>query len=118
GARQRSPRHAGAGEGRAPAHSSRCRFRADHPPGTSGLGAPARLAANVVTTEDQPRMAPNTTNTRQLAALVDAKLQVLKVLVRLSRRQVELIDTGDMTMLIKLLAAKQTVMGQLQALEQ
>jgi len=63
-------------------------------------------------------MAPNTTNTRQLAALVDAKLQVLKVLVRLSRRQVELIDTGDMTMLIKLLAAKQTVMGQLQALEQ
>ena len=41
-------------------------------------------------------MTPNTTNTRQLATLVDAKLQVLKVLVRLSRRQVELIEAGDM----------------------
>jgi|SRR6476661_5436152 len=63
-------------------------------------------------------MSTITTNTEQLAALVDAKLQVLKVLVRLSRRQVEMIETGDMTMLIKLLAAKQTVMSQLQAIEQ
>jgi uncharacterized protein YhaN len=63
-------------------------------------------------------MTPNSTNTQHLSALVDAKFQVLKVLVRLSRRQVELIEAGDMTMLIKLLAAKQTVMGQLQAIEQ
>lgn len=63
-------------------------------------------------------MSANTTNTEQLAALIDSKLQVLKILVRLSRRQVELIDAGEMTMLIKLLAAKQTVMGQLQAIEQ
>jgi hypothetical protein len=57
-------------------------------------------------------------NTEHLAALVDAKLQVLKILVRLSRRQIELIEAGEMGTLIKLLAAKQTVMTQLQKLEQ
>jgi hypothetical protein len=62
-------------------------------------------------------MSSNATTTEQLAALVDAKLQVLKVLVRLSRRQIELIEAGDMSMLIKLLSAKQTVMGQLQSIE-
>jgi hypothetical protein len=56
--------------------------------------------------------------TDQLAALIAAKLQVLQVLVRISRRQLELIDAGEMTALVKLLASKQTVMNQLQSLEQ
>src|SRR5262245_28607366 len=63
-------------------------------------------------------MSSNHAHTDQLAALLAGKLQVLDVLVRLSRRQLELIDAAEMTALVKLLAAKQTVMGQLQALEQ
>ena len=43
---------------------------------------------------------------------------MLEILVQLSRRQTELIDAGEMTSLIKLLAGKQTVMGQLQTIEQ
>jgi hypothetical protein len=70
-----------------------------------------------MTAEDEYRMSSDIANTEQLAALVAAKLQVLKVLVQLSRRQTELIDAGEMTILIKLLAAKQTVMNQLQTLE-
>jgi hypothetical protein len=62
-------------------------------------------------------MSPYATSTVQLAELIATKLQVLKVLVRLSRRQVELIEIGEMATLIKLLAAKQTVMNQLQAIE-
>jgi len=62
-------------------------------------------------------MSPYTTSTIYLAELIAAKLQVLKVLVQLSRRQVELIGAGEMATLIKLLAAKQTVMNQLQAIE-
>jgi FlgN protein len=67
--------------------------------------------------DEKTRMSPYTTSTAQLAELIAAKLQVLRVLVRLSRRQVELIGGGDMATLIKLLAAKQTVMNQLQAIE-
>src|SRR4051794_16812336 len=63
-------------------------------------------------------MSSNSANTEQLAALVAAKMQVLKVLVQLARRQIEMIDAGEMTSLIKLLAAKQTVMGHLQSIEQ
>ena len=43
---------------------------------------------------------------------------MLQVLERLSRRQLELIDSGEITALVKLLASKQTVMNQLQSLEQ
>src|SRR5262245_60368549 len=68
--------------------------------------------------KDQVRMSPSKNNTERLAALIAAKLQVLKILVQLSRRQIELIEAGEMTTLIKLLAAKQTVMAQLQAVEQ
>jgi flagellar biosynthesis/type III secretory pathway chaperone len=63
-------------------------------------------------------MSPQSTNTAQLAELVAAKQQVLEILVRLSRRQVLLIGAGDMTSLLKLLGGKQTVMHQLQAIEQ
>ena len=62
-------------------------------------------------------MSKLTTDTEQLAALVAAKLQVLEILVRLSRHQVEVIEAGDMTLLMKLLAGKQTVMSQLQTIE-
>jgi flagellar biosynthesis/type III secretory pathway chaperone len=62
-------------------------------------------------------MSSPTTNTEQLAALITTKQQVLEILVQLSRRQLALIDAGEMTTLIKLLAGKQTVMNQLQTLE-
>ena len=56
-------------------------------------------------------------DTNRLAALIAAKVQVLEILARLSRRQLALIDAGEMTALVKLLASKQTVMAQLQTLE-
>jgi len=62
-------------------------------------------------------MSPETTPCEQLAALVAAKLHVLKVLVQLSQRQIDLIEAGEINTLIKLLAAKQTVMRQLQTIE-
>jgi hypothetical protein len=62
-------------------------------------------------------MAQSTTKTEQLAALVAAKQHVLEILVQLSRRQLEVIATGDMTLLMKVLSAKQTVMSQLQTIE-
>ena len=42
---------------------------------------------------------------------------MLEILGQLSRRQLSLIDAGEMTTLLKLLAGKQTVMNQLQILE-
>jgi len=62
-------------------------------------------------------MASTTTNTERLAALITTKQQVLEILVQLSRRQLALIDAGEMTPLLKLRAGKQTVMTQLQTLE-
>jgi flagellar biosynthesis/type III secretory pathway chaperone len=58
-----------------------------------------------------------TTDTTRLAALISAKLQVLEILVRLSRRQLELIAAGDTPVLLKLLTAKETVLAQLQTVE-
>ena len=54
-------------------------------------------------------------NTDKLAALIAAKLRLVELLARLGRRQLELIDGGEMTDLVKLLAAKQTVLDELQA---
>ena len=62
-------------------------------------------------------MSSSTIHTEKLAALITTKQQVLEILVQLSRRQLALIDAGEMTTLIKLLAGKQTVMNQLQTLE-
>lgn len=53
----------------------------------------------------------------RLAQLVDCKLQVLQVLQKLAQQQLELIMGGDMTGLLKLLSAKQTVMDQLSKVE-
>jgi len=55
--------------------------------------------------------------TVRLAALISAKLQVLEILTRLSRRQLELIAGADSAALVKLLTAKETVLSQLQAIE-
>jgi hypothetical protein len=55
--------------------------------------------------------------TERLAALITAKRDALELVARLSRQQLELVRAGEMTWLIKLLAAKQTMLGQLQAIE-
>jgi hypothetical protein len=56
-------------------------------------------------------------NTDRLAALVAAKLKILELLTQLARRQLALVEGGEITDLVKLLAAKETVLGQLQTLE-
>jgi hypothetical protein len=58
-----------------------------------------------------------TKSTEHLARLVSAKLQVLKILVQLGERQLAMVERGELASLIKLLAAKQTVLSQLQALD-
>ncbi|HUE71333.1 MAG TPA: hypothetical protein VMP01_10655 [Pirellulaceae bacterium] len=57
------------------------------------------------------------TDTNQLASLVQRKLQVLTLLARLGEQQLAVIDGGDMGLLMKLLAAKQALLVQLQELE-
>ena len=52
-----------------------------------------------------------------LMELIAAKLQVVELLAGLARRQLELAEGGQMAPLLKLLAAKQTVLDQLQRLE-
>ena len=56
-------------------------------------------------------------NTEQLAQLIARKQQVLEMLVQVARRQREFIDGGDMTTLLKLLSAKQSLIAQLQLTE-
>jgi hypothetical protein len=56
-------------------------------------------------------------STDQLAALIAAKLQLVEILARLGRRQLALVEASEMTGLVKLLAAKQTVLAQLQVVE-
>lgn len=55
--------------------------------------------------------------TKQLADLVQRKLEVLTLLVRLGRQQLALIEAGEMEVLMKLLGAKQALLSQLQELE-
>jgi flagellar biosynthesis/type III secretory pathway chaperone len=56
-------------------------------------------------------------DTDLLAALVAAKLKILELLAQLARKQLALADRGASADLLKLLAAKQTVLGQLQQVE-
>lgn len=56
-------------------------------------------------------------STEHLARLVSAKLQVLKILCQLAERQLAMVEQGEMTGLIKVLGAKQTVLTQLQTLD-
>jgi flagellar biosynthesis/type III secretory pathway chaperone len=56
-------------------------------------------------------------DTDLLAALVGAKLKILELLAQLARKQLALADQGQTTDLLKLLAAKQTVLAQLQQVE-
>ncbi len=55
--------------------------------------------------------------TARLAGLIGAKLKILELLDQLARRQLFLIEEGSIADLMKLLAAKQTVLGQLQTIE-
>jgi hypothetical protein len=75
---------------------------------------PVNLAEGLVTAT-APTTAIN--ETTRLAALVAAKLKILELLDQLARRQLFLIDEGQIADLMKLLAAKQTVLGQLQTIE-
>ena len=56
--------------------------------------------------------------TQRLAQVVQCKLQIMQLLRRLAAQQLEIITGGDISNLLKLLAAKQTVMDQLAKLEQ
>lgn len=53
-----------------------------------------------------------------LAALIDEKAGVLAQLRDLARRQAQIVDHGDINQLLALLAAKQQLLNELQALEQ
>jgi hypothetical protein len=55
--------------------------------------------------------------TETLAGIVQAKLALAELLERLAARQLDLAQQGELTDLIKLLAAKQTVLGQLSQIE-
>jgi hypothetical protein len=56
-------------------------------------------------------------HTDRLAALVESKFRVLSLLVRLAEQQLALIEAADMGWLIKLLAAKQSLLAQLSEIE-
>ena len=58
-----------------------------------------------------------TAETTRLAKLIVGKLKILELLVQLAQRQLSLVEEGEIGDLLKLLAAKQTVLGQLQTLE-
>jgi hypothetical protein len=58
-----------------------------------------------------------TLETEQLAEIMSARRERLADLAYLCRRQLELIDSGDMSLLLKVLSAKQRLLGELQTLE-
>lgn len=58
-----------------------------------------------------------TSDTTRLATLVELKLSLLERLVELGQSQVEFIDAGDYTQLLKLLGVKQRVLGGLSDVE-
>lgn len=57
------------------------------------------------------------TDTDQLAELLERRHACLSQVAYLSRRQVELIDGGDLGTLLKILAGKQQLLGDLHAIE-
>ena len=67
-------------------------------------------------TDLQTRSQP-AADTSRLAKLIVGKLKILELLVQLAGRQLSLVQEGEIGDLLKLLAAKQTVLGQLQTLE-
>jgi hypothetical protein len=62
-------------------------------------------------------MTMSVADTDRLSELIAAKLQVVELLSGLARRQLELAEQAEMTALLKVLSAKQTVLDQLQRLE-
>src|SRR5689334_7588838 len=84
----------------------------------NGSPCPTNLAPG----ETQPR-APigidmSMHDTAQLATLVDLKRRSLVQIRDLGVRQLQLLDAADMTQLLKILAAKQHLIGQVQQIEQ
>lgn len=55
--------------------------------------------------------------TEILSSLIDKKYEVLSLLRQLARAQIKIVQSGDITRLMKLLATKQNVLNQLQNLE-
>lgn len=64
-----------------------------------------------------PACAMNDFDTKQLSELITRKLQCLRQLCELGRRQLELISAGDMTQLFRVLSAKQHMIGAVQEIE-
>jgi hypothetical protein len=58
-----------------------------------------------------------TGDTARLAELIAAKLQLVELVARLGRRQLELIERGEIEALMKLLVSKQTVLASLMQVE-
>lgn len=63
-------------------------------------------------------MTSNSIDTDQLTGLIACKLEVLTLLKRLAEQQLALIEAAETTTLLKLLAAKQTLLSRLQAIEE
>lgn len=59
----------------------------------------------------------NPPGTLRLAELIRVKLKIIELLAGLARKQLALAEGGDTSELIKLLAAKDTVLAQLHAIE-
>jgi flagellar biosynthesis/type III secretory pathway chaperone len=58
-----------------------------------------------------------TAETEQLAEIMGRRLDRLANLAYLCRRQLELIESGDLAVLLKVLSSKQRLLGELQTLE-
>lgn len=56
-------------------------------------------------------------STANLQALIRQKLDVVRVLAELAKQQVAFVESGEMTRLLTLLAGKQTMLTQLQTIE-
>lgn len=57
-------------------------------------------------------------STATLQTLIRQKLDVVRILAELARQQVSFVQSGEMTQLLTLLAGKQTMLNQLQAIEE
>jgi flagellar biosynthesis/type III secretory pathway chaperone len=66
---------------------------------------------------DRDRAADRHRATDRLAELIDGKQSVLVQLRELARQQLDLVDKGDMSRLLSLLAAKQALLNELTAVE-
>jgi hypothetical protein len=59
----------------------------------------------------------NELDTNRLSELIGAKLKMVELLAQLARRQLALVEAGETSDLLKLLAAKQSVLARMQEVE-